>query len=98
LSWSRKSRHERGYGAEWEKTRKRVLERDSGLCQACARKDRVALGREVHHKKPRAQGGSDEDSNLETLCHECHLEADATVQGRKRKRKMRIGLDGYPIA
>ena len=75
MSWSRKSRHERGYGSLWEKIRKRVLDRDSGLCQACTRKGRVALGREVHHKTPRAQGGRDEDSNLETLCHECHLEA-----------------------
>jgi len=97
LSWSRKSRHERGYGSLWEKIRKRVLDRDSGLCQACTRKGRVALGREVHHKTPRAQGGRDEDSNLETLCHECHLEADAAVQQRKVRRKVKVGLDGYPI-
>lgn len=69
---SRKSRHERGYGWEWEKTRERILKRDRRLCQHCLPKGRVVVATDVDHIVPRALGGSEADSNLQSLCGDCH--------------------------
>lgn len=68
----RGSRHERGYGSEWDKTRRRILERDKGLCQPCLMTGRVTLARQVDHKVPKAEGGTDDDANLQAICVECH--------------------------
>ncbi|MCP5972941.1 HNH endonuclease, partial [Klebsiella pneumoniae] len=32
-----KSRHERGYGSQWDIKRARILKRDNHLCQKCLR-------------------------------------------------------------
>ena len=75
---SRGSRHERGYGAGWDATRKRILARDCGLCQECLRQGRVkAVGDKPYsawcdHIIPKAEGGTDADDNLQTLCRSCH--------------------------
>jgi 5-methylcytosine-specific restriction enzyme A len=69
---SRQSRHERGYGWEWEKARKRVLVRDKYLCQLCMKAKRVRVATDVDHIVPRAQGGSEADDNLQSLCGDCH--------------------------
>lgn len=95
-NWAgRGSRHERGYGRAWELLRAQVLKRDNYLCQACLRKNRVRAGNECHHLKPKAKSGEEVMTNLETLCSDCHLEADAKAQGRALRQ--RIGADGWPI-
>lgn len=70
----------RGYaGKDWEATRTRVFIRDNWQCRGCGR---VCSGKgEAHcdHIVPKAQGGTDEDSNLQTLCERCH--------GRKTQRE-----------
>ena len=74
-TWSdplRKSRHERGYGTEWDKTRKRILSRDKGLCQVCLAKGLYTPAKEVDHILPKAEGGSDDDANLQAICRPCH--------------------------
>ncbi|MFO7609860.1 MAG: HNH endonuclease signature motif containing protein, partial [Candidatus Krumholzibacteriia bacterium] len=52
------------------RTRREVLARDRHRCQApgCGRTRFL----EVHHKKPRARGGTHEPANLVTLCASCH--------------------------
>lgn len=42
--------------------------RDKCQCRKCGSKDNL----EVHHLKPRSQGGTNKLSNLMTLCHDCH--------------------------
>ncbi len=75
---SRGSRHERGYGSEWDKRRERILVRDKGLCQECLRQGIVtAVGHRPYtaycdHIIPKAEGGTDDDDNLQTLCRTCH--------------------------
>jgi 5-methylcytosine-specific restriction endonuclease McrA len=96
MAWSRSSRHERGYGTAWDKLRKVILKRDRGLCQPCLRRGRVAAGGQVDHIKPKAQGGTDIESNLETICQACHAEKTATEMGRKLKQP--IGTDGWTIS
>lgn len=71
------SRHQRGYGTKWELIRARILKRDNGLCQ-----DHLADGVAkpascVDHIKPKAQGGTDDDSNLQSLCWSCHARKTA---------------------
>lgn len=62
--------YQQGVNYGYENTRKRVLDRDGHICQFCGRKTSKEL--EVHHIVYRNNGGSNEDSNLITLCHDCH--------------------------
>lgn len=68
----RGSRHERGYGTEWDKIRKRILQRDAGLCQTCLRKGYTTTARIVDHIKAKAEGGTDDEANLEVICQADH--------------------------
>jgi 5-methylcytosine-specific restriction protein A len=68
----RGSRHERGYGALWDKTRARILRRDAGICQPCLADGHVHQGNEVDHIVPKAQGGTEDDGNLQTICKSRH--------------------------
>lgn len=105
MAWSKESRQSRGYGAEWEKVRARVIERDMGLCQPCKRNGRVTAGREVDHITPKAkaeklgwtQKQMDAMTNLELACTPCHAEKTARENGRTYRPKVQIGLDGWPV-
>jgi Restriction endonuclease len=97
MPWPSTSRQSRGYGRSWELVRERVLVRDSHLCQACARKGQLRVGNQVHHRKPKARGGSDDMSNLETLCVDCHEAAHAEANGHAVARRYRVALDGTLI-
>jgi 5-methylcytosine-specific restriction protein A len=70
----RRSRHERGYGTEWDKLREVILKRDEYQCQACKRRGWLTAAREVDHIVPREDGGGEEPSNLQSLCKPCHAE------------------------
>lgn len=58
-------------GGEWQKLREKVLKRDGHKCVSCGSDNDL----EVHHIVPVAQGGSNELSNLITLCLTCHNKA-----------------------
>lgn len=78
----RGNRHERGYGTAWTKLREFVLKRDEGLCKPCKAAGRVTLASEVDHRIPKAEGGTDDESNLQAICRTCHL--DKTQAEAKR--------------
>lgn len=80
----RGSRQSRGYGAEWEKTRKLILRRDKGLCQPCREAGRCRPARQVDHKVPKFEGGTDAEENLQSICVDCHKTKTAAeaVRGR----------------
>ena len=82
----RGSRHERGYGWVWEQAVRRIRARDCDVCQACVRRDDGHLGSyaAVDHRIPKAQGGSDDDGNLEVICGPCHAEKTARESRRGR--------------
>lgn len=63
---------ERKRGWAGVQDRRRIRERDCGLCQECKRQGRTTAGYPVDHIVPLWAGGSDEDSNKETLCEPCH--------------------------
>lgn len=63
--------YQRGANYGFENTKAMVLNRDNYTCQYCKGKHKDGK-LEVHHIVFRSQGGSDEESNLITLCHTCH--------------------------
>ena len=64
------SRHERGYGAPWDRLRAQVLA-DEPLCP-CGQPATT-----VDHIVPRTSGGTDARSNLRALCAGCHATKSA---------------------
>lgn len=95
----RGTRHERGYGAAWDRLRKSILRRDRYLCQPCERIGRTTPAREVDHIIPKAKGGTDDPGNCESICPEHHLQKTLreAAEGRGARVKRAIGLDGWPI-
>lgn len=64
-------RYQRGltrYPENWEDLRQEVLERDEYQCGNCGSTDSL----HVHHIVPLSLGGSNQPSNLRTLCKSCH--------------------------
>lgn len=99
-NWPTTSRQSRGYGAEWEKTRKRILERDNYLCQCrhCKAEGRTAIATQVDHIKPREQGGTEDDSNLQSINADCHKRKTIEDQGGTHRDKVRFDARGWPIS
>lgn len=96
LVTQRGSRHERGYGAAWERAVKRIRARDRDVCQECLRSGALPVGSysAVDHKVPKFEGGSDDDSNLEVICKPHH---DAkTARESARARGLGMPQDGAP--
>ncbi|MFD1709078.1 HNH endonuclease [Ottowia sp. GY511] len=60
----------------------------SPLCAECERQGRVTPATERDHIVPLAEGGADDDTNVQGLCHACHEEkrkAEST-RGQRRAR------------
>ncbi|WP_083199234.1 RecQ family ATP-dependent DNA helicase [Rhizobium sp. AC44/96] len=71
--------------ANWEDTRRLVLARDGFKCVSCSTKLK-SRDADVHHLLPRSMGGSDELSNLVTLCDGCHAAHHPNLAGGLAKR------------
>lgn len=56
-------------GRPWRRKRESILLRDKYTCQKCGT---VTLDLEVDHIVNIAQGGNDDDANLQALCVPCH--------------------------
>ena len=61
------------------------------VCMICGRRPSV----EVDHILPLCKGGTDLRDNLQGVCSACH--DDKTCADLGIKKKVPIGLDGYPI-
>jgi 5-methylcytosine-specific restriction protein A len=77
------SRHERGYGSDWATRRKRILDRDKHNCRLCPNRATT-----VDHIKPKAEGGTDDDDNLASLCWPCHMTKTGREGAAGRKRTL----------
>ncbi len=72
----------------WRATRRRVFERDKGICQECGQ---AVTTFECDHIYPRASGGDDSLENLRTLCKPCHIKATSNYAGlRSAGRKTTV--------
>lgn len=96
--WHKSSRHDRGYGAEWDKARVRILARDLHLCQPCLKTGRPTPATEVDHITPKAKGGTDDDNNLQAICHPCHAAKTKVEIAQAQGRKVRLTYNdaGFP--
>ena len=90
------SRHARGYGAAWVRLRQRIMQRDMHLCVPCLAKGRPSPATSVDHIIAKAKGGTDDPSNLRSLCSACRAEKDAADRGATFRPKLTIGEDGWP--
>ena len=59
------------------------------LCQPGLRAGRVEASTAVDHIVPLSEGGTDDRSNLQGICEDCHK--------IKHGGMPRIGMDGWPI-
>src|SRR5688572_10552356 len=73
LDEQRPSAAARGYDRPWQERRKRILRRDP-ICRICRKKP----SKHVDHIVPKAEGGTDDDWNLQGVCHGCHSRKTAT--------------------
>ena len=59
------------YGGAWKKIRDRYIAAHP-LCERCLGLGFATVATLVHHVKPIADGGTNEESNLKSLCVSCH--------------------------
>ena len=65
------------YPNDWEEIRIRILKRDSFTCCNCGDADTIL---HVHHVVPLSSGGTSTDSNLISLCENCHISVHAHMR------------------
>ncbi len=68
-------------GEDWAKARMSTLVRDAFQCTECGQGNLSEL--EVHHLKPRINGGGHELGNLKTLCWGCHSKIHPHMRWQK---------------
>lgn len=56
-------------GRAWRRLRAKMLVRDNYTCQLCGR---VGGRLELDHIVNKAVGGTDDETNLQILCYQCH--------------------------
>lgn len=71
----RPSASQAGYGAQWRRIRDAYLAQHP-YCALCG-----ARGTHVDHIKAKADGGTDDEGNLQTLCARDHSKKTASVDG-----------------
>ena len=85
--------YQEGINYGFANTKAYVLTRNEYTCQHCQGKSHdQRLG--VHHLVFRSQSGSDEESNLLTLCQSCHdgLHAGTTPSNRRARRRVSLPM------
>lgn len=91
----RGNRHQRGYGKLWDKIRVTVMQQANSRCQHCLKQGRYTLATQVDHIIPKAKGGTDDITNLQALCEQCHKIKTAHDKGHNIKQG--TSEDGTPI-
>lgn len=106
MVWSKESRQARGYGADWDRLRKQIMQRDAGLCQPCRKAGTLGvIAHAVDHITSKAKAKKlgwtkaqmDHPSNLQAICEPCHKRKTAEEEGKAFTPKQRIGEDGFPV-
>ena len=66
------------------------------LCVECEKEGRVTAATVPDHILALVNGGEDAESNLQSLCEECHRIKTARDLGHRAR--VTIGVDGWPTA
>jgi 5-methylcytosine-specific restriction protein A len=77
---TRLSSPQRGYNHTWRKLRLMVL-REEPLCQVCLQEQKTVPATDVDHIVTLRKGGTNERSNLQSLCHSCHSAKTVSEDG-----------------
>lgn len=83
--------YQKGDNYGYVNTKAMVLNRDNYTCQCCKGKHKDSK-LEIHHIVFRSKGGSDEASNLITLCHTCHKDLHSGKINPKLKGRIKGNL------
>lgn len=59
------------YGCHWKRVRDRYV-KTHPLCEMCLKEGKLTPVEEVHHIIPVNRGGTNDESNLMSLCRSCH--------------------------
>lgn len=65
------------------------------LCVHCLKKDIYKPATQLDHIIALDNGGQETEDNRQGLCDDCHVLK--TQQDLNYKRKVKIGIDGFPI-
>ena len=68
IRYTKQNEHNKAY--QGSSLKEKVSKRSGGVCERCAHNNYAIL--QVHHKKERHKGGTDDMINLELLCPNCH--------------------------
>lgn len=79
-------RHSKKYGKKWQQIRMLYFSTHP-YCERCAKGGVMREAEEVHHIIPLNDGGTNDFSNLQSLCRKCHAETHAELGTRKRKQE-----------
>lgn len=83
------------YPDNWHKIRIAVLKRDDYRCYRCEKRNAYGKGLTIHHIIPRDEDGSNEMSNLITLCIPCHDYVE--INGFRSKGEIAASIDSNII-
>lgn len=81
-SYKRSPDSNKKYGRSWREVRERYVAAHP-LCERCLQDGRLTPVEEVHHIKPVSQGGTNDPSNLMSLCQSCHTKIHFEMGDRK---------------
>lgn len=87
--------------AEHKKQRQRILRRDRHQCQLRYAGICTLTATEMDHRSNVAAGGTDDDENMQAVCHQCHarkssLEGVAARKANQSRRRQRLTLPTTP--
>lgn len=80
------------------KLRYSVFERDRFTCQDCGRKPVDGITLQAHHKLMVSQGGDNSESNLVTLCPDCHAGRHSLSKGNTQDELLNPGSEQFRIS
>lgn len=69
--YGRKYKPKERYGKSWSIIRKKYAEAHP-YCEECFKRGIMTPVQHVHHIKPLEEGGTNDESNLMSLCKSCH--------------------------
>ena len=88
-AWTKREDAPQRIGGRRRQELRAQLLRSQPLCAECERQGRVTLATERDHIVPLAEGGTEDDNNVQGLCPPCH-EAKSLGERLRAQRRRRV--------